>query len=166
MPNTVTMRKSATLAGLSTAPDQVIFSLPRPNGAGTMWAPEFRLLDGPNGRRWYFNHTAGREPFDLVTRRIQVLESAGPDPMGPYTFEADLLDPTQDNTWELDPGILRLSHAASHCSTPDYKLGMLTYHVGDPLDSASWWNADGTPDLGTPVALGVPLAALAGERAG
>ncbi|NUP24661.1 MAG: family 43 glycosylhydrolase [Streptomyces sp.] len=284
--STVTMRKADTLAGLATAPAQVIFNLSRPNGAGTMWAPEFHLLDGPNGKRWYFYYTAGREPFDLGTQRIHVLESAGLDPMGPYTFKADLLDPTQDNTWELDPGILQLDgrlyllgtyyngsqpmfirplsnpwtasgtrrllstptyswetvggavnegaevlqrggktfivYSASHCSTPDYKLGMLTYNGGDPLSSSSWvkspnpvfqrsnangvygpghngffkspdgtedwmvyhanssasggcdmnrstraqkftWNADGTPNFGTPVATGVPLTAPSGE---
>ncbi|WP_405727040.1 family 43 glycosylhydrolase [Streptomyces sp. NBC_00028] len=284
--STITMRRSSTLAGLATATDQVIFNLTRPNGAGTMWAPEFHLLDGPNGKRWYFYYTAGREPYDLGTQRIHVLESAGLDPMGPYSFKADLLDPTQDNTWELDPSILQLNgqlyllgtfyngsqpmfirplsnpwtasgtrrvlstptyswetvggavnegaevlqrngktfivYSASHCSTPDYKLGMLTYNGGDPLDSASWvkspnpvfqrsnaggvygpghngffkspdgtedwivyhannstsggcdmnrttraqkftWNADGTPNFGTPVALGVALPAPSGE---
>ncbi|MGW7164018.1 family 43 glycosylhydrolase [Streptomyces sp. NPDC054884] len=284
--STVTMRKASTLAGLASASDQVIFNLTRPNGAGTMWAPEFHLLDGPNGKRWYFYYTAGREPYDLGTQRIHVLESAGLDPMGPYSFKADLLDPTQDNTWELDPGILQLGgqlyllgtfyngsqpmfirplsnpwtasgtrrvlstptyswetvggavnegaevlqrggktfivYSASHCSTPDYKLGMLTYNGGDPLNSSSWvkspnpvfqrsnangvyapghngffkspdgtedwivyhannstsggcdmnrstraqkftWNADGTPNFGTPVALGVTLPAPSGE---
>ena len=167
-----------------------------------MWAPEFHLLNGPNGQRWYFYYTAGAEPYNLGTQRIHVLESAGLDPMGPYTFKADLLDPTQDNTWELDPSILQLNgqlyllgtfyngsqpmfirplsnpwtasgtrrilstpdlswetvggavnegaevltrngktfivYSASHCSTPDYKLGMLTYNGGDPLSSSSW----------------------------
>ncbi|MGR4849246.1 family 43 glycosylhydrolase [Streptomyces sp. LARHCF252] len=284
--STVTMRKSRTLGGLATASEQVIFNLTRPNGTGTMWAPEFHLLDGPNGKRWYFYYTAGREPFDLGTQRIHVLESAGQDPMGPYSFKADLLDPSQDNTWELDPGILQLNgklyllgtfyngsqpmfirplsdpwtasgtrrilstptygwetvggavnegaevlqrngktfivYSASHCSTPDYKLGMFTYNGGDPLSSSSWtkspnpvfqrsdangvygpghngffkspdgtedwmvyhanssasggcdmnrstraqkftWNADGTPNFGTPVGLGVPLTAPSGE---
>jgi hypothetical protein len=85
--STITMRRSSTLAGLATATDQVIFNLTRPNGAGTMWAPEFHLLDGPNGKRWYFYYTAGREPYDLGTQRIHVLESAGLDPMGPYTLQ-------------------------------------------------------------------------------
>ncbi|MFE2938159.1 family 43 glycosylhydrolase [Streptomyces sp. NPDC059255] len=284
--STVTMRKASTLAGLATATEQVVFNLTRPGGAGTMWAPEFHLLDGPSGKRWYFYYTAGREPYDLGTQRIHVLESAGLDPMGPYSFKADLLDPTQDNTWELDPGILQLDgklyllgtfyngsqpmfirplsnpwtasgtrrvlstptygwetvggavnegaevlqrggrtfivYSASHCSTPDYKLGMLTYNGGDPLNSSSWvkspnpvfqrsnangvygpghngffkspdgtedwmvyhanssagggcdmnrstraqkftWNADGTPNFGTPVALGVTLPAPSGE---
>ncbi|MFG2043528.1 family 43 glycosylhydrolase [Dactylosporangium sp. NPDC048998] len=285
---TITMRKSATLGGLATAPETVIFNLTRPNGAGTMWAPEFHLLDGPNGKRWYLYYVAGAEPYNLGTQRIHVLESAGLDPMGPYAFKADMLDPTQDNTWELDPTILQLNgqlyllgtyyngsqpmfirplsnpwtasgtrrllstptyswetvggavneapevithggktfivFSASHCSTPDYKLGMLTYNGGDPLSSSSWvksstpvfqrsnangvygpghngffkspdgtedwmvyhanssasggcdmnrstraqkitWNADGTPNLGVPAALGTPLAVPSGEPA-
>ena len=284
--NTVTMRRSRTLAGLATATDTVVFTLTRANGAGTMWAPEFHLLTGPNGTHWYLYYVAGQEPYNLGTQRIHVLESAGTDPMGPYSFKADLLDPTADNTWELDPSILQLGgklyllgtyyngaqpnfirelanpwtaagtrhllstasyswetvggsvnegaevlqhngktfiiFSASHCSTPDYKLGMLTYNGGDPLNSSSWvkspnpvfqrsdanrvfgpghngfftspdgtedwivyhanasatggcdmnrstrvqkftWNADGTPNFGTPVATGVRLAAPSGE---
>ena len=90
--NTITMRKSATLGGLASAPDTVVFTLTRPNGAGTMWAPEFHLLDGPDGKHWYLYCTAGEEPFRLQSQRIHVLESAGLDPMGPYTFKADMLD--------------------------------------------------------------------------
>jgi len=283
------MRRATTLGGLATAQDTVIFTLTRPNGAGTMWAPEFHLLNGPNGQRWYFYYTAGQEPYNLGTQRIHVLESAGLDPMGPYTFKADLLDPVSDNTWELDGSILQLDgrlyllgtfyngsqpmfirpmsnpwtasgtrrilstpsygwetvggavnegpeviqrggktfivFSASHCSTPEYKLGLLTYNGGDPLLSSSWvkspnpvfvrsdangvygpghgnfftspdgteswmvyhanssasggcdmnrstraqrftWNADGTPDFGTPVRAGVALPAPAGEPVG
>jgi len=288
--STVTMRRSSTLGGLATAPDTVIFNLAsRPNGCCNMWAPEFHLLTGPNGTRWYFYYTAGRNQADyLGTQRIHVLESAGLDPMGPYTFKADLLDPTNDNTWELDGSILQLNgnlylmgtyyagnqplfikpmsnpwtvsgtrrllaapsyswetvggavgegpealqrggrtfiiYSASHCSTPDYKMGMLTYNGGDPLLSSSWtkspnpvfqrsnangvygpghgnfftspdgteswmayhannsagggcdmnrttraqkftWNADGTPNFGTPAALGTQLAVPSGEPA-
>jgi GH43 family beta-xylosidase len=284
--STITMRKSRTLGGLASAPDTVVFTLSRPNGAGTMWAPEFHLLTGPNGPRWYLYYVAGREPYDLGTQRIHVLESSGTDPMGPYGFKADLLDPTQDNTWELDPSILQLDgklyllgtfyngsqpnfirplanpwtasgtrhllstptyswetvggavnegaevlqrngktfivFSAGHCSTPDYKLGILTYTGGDPLQQSSWvksaqpvfqrsaansvfgpghngffkspdgtedwivyhannsagggcdmnrttraqkftWNADGTPNFGTPVALGTRLPVPSGE---
>jgi GH43 family beta-xylosidase len=284
--NKITMRRSATLGGLASAAEQTLFTLSRSNGAGTMWAPEFHLLDGPNGKRWYLYYVAGQEPYDLGTQRIHVLESAGTDPMGPYSFKADLLDPTQNNTWELDPSILQLNgklyllgtyyngsqpnfirelanpwtaagtrhllssptsnwetvggavnegaeaiqhggktfivFSASHCSTPDYKLGLLTYNGGDPLNSSSWvksnspvfqrndaagvygpghngffkspdgtedwivyhatnnpggncdlnrstraqkftWNADGTPDFGKPVGLGVTLTAPSGE---
>src|SRR5439155_9301752 len=31
-----------------------------------------------------------------------------------------------------------VTFSASHCSTPDYKMGMLTYNSGDPLNSSSW----------------------------
>ena len=78
-------------------------------------------------------------------------------------------------------------YSASHCSTPDHKLGMLTYNGGDPLSSSSWvkspnpvfqrssqrcvrpraqkftWNAEGTPNFGTPVALGVTPTAPSAE---
>jgi GH43 family beta-xylosidase len=202
--STITMRKSATLGGLASAPDTLILNLSsRANGCCNMWAPEFHLLNGPNGTRWYLYYTAGQNVADyLGTQRIHVLESAGTDPMGPYTFKADLLDPTANNTWELDASILQLNgslyllgtyytgsqpmfirplsnpwtasgtrhllatptyswetvggavnegpevlqhggktfivFSASHCSTPDYKLGLLTYNGGDPLNSASW----------------------------
>jgi GH43 family beta-xylosidase len=286
--STITMRRSRTLAGLATAADTVIYNLSQhPNACCNMWAPEFHLLNGPNGQRWYLYFTAGQNVSDyLGTQRIHVLESAGLDPMGPYTFKADMLDPTANNTWELDGSILQLNgnlyllgtyytgsqpmfirplsnpwtasgtrrplsspsfswetvggavnegpeviqrngktfivYSASHCSTPDYKLGLLTYNGGDPLSSSSWvkssqpifqrsdangvyapghngfftspdgtedwivyhanssagggcdmnrttraqkftWNADGTPNLGTPVRTGVSLPAPAGE---
>ncbi|MFD0773982.1 family 43 glycosylhydrolase [Streptomonospora algeriensis] len=113
-------------------------------------------------------------------------------------------------------------YSTSYCDTPDYKLGMLTYTGGDPLDSGSWskspepvfqrdeadgvygpghngfftspdgtedwivyhandsagggctpdrttraqkfeWNADGTPDFGTPEPTGVTLPGPSGE---
>ncbi|MFJ5987049.1 family 43 glycosylhydrolase [Lentzea sp. NPDC092896] len=98
--STITMRRSRTLAGLSSAADTVVFSLSgRPNGCCNMWAPEFHLLGG----RWYLYYVAGQNVSDYnPTQRLHVLESAGTDPMGPYTFKADL-----GNTWELDPSILQ-----------------------------------------------------------
>lgn len=288
--STITMRRATTLRALATAADTVIYNLSQhPNACCNMWAPEFHLLNGPNGMRWYFYFTAGQNVSNyLGTQRIHVLESAGLDPMGPYTFKASLLDPTQNNTWELDANILQLNgnlyllgtfyngsqpmfirplsnpwtasgtrrilstptyswetiggavnegaeviqrngktfivFSASHCSTPDYKLGLLTYNGGDPLLSSSWvksaqpifqrsntngvygpghngffkspdgtedwivyhansstsggcdmnrttraqkftWNADGTPNFGTPVPLGTTLQAPSGEPA-
>lgn len=202
--NTITMRRSATLAGISTTPDTVVFNLSsRPNGCCNMWAPEIHLLNGPSGQRWYLYYTASQNVSNyLPTQRIHVLESAGLDPMGPYTFKADLLDPQNNNTWELDASILQLNgqlyllgtylegtqplfirpmsnpwtasgtrrrlstptlswetvggavnegaeviqrngqtfivFSASHCSTPEYKLGLLTYNGGDPLNQSSW----------------------------
>jgi GH43 family beta-xylosidase len=282
---TITMRRSPTLAGLASAPDQVVFDLSgRPNGCCQLWAPEFHLLDGPNGPRWYLYYTAGQNVPDFnPTQRLHVLESSGTDPMGPYTFRADL-----GSEWALDASVLqangnlyllgtyhpggfdqslfiqqlsnpwtpagpqvRLSsptlswerqthpvnegpeplyhngttmivYSASACWGPDYKLGLLTFTGSDPLNSSHWqkhptpvfqrsdansvfapghngffkspdgtedwivyhgndsvsggcdmnrstraqrftWNADGTPNFGTPVRLGVPLTAPSGE---
>jgi GH43 family beta-xylosidase len=99
--STVTMRRATTLAGLATAADQVIFNLAgRANGCCNMWAPEFHLLNG----RWYFYYTAGQNVSDYnPTQRLHVLESAGTDPMGPYTFKADL-----GNEWALDASVLKV----------------------------------------------------------
>jgi GH43 family beta-xylosidase len=65
-----------------------------------MWAPEFFLLDGPNGARWYHYYTAG-DGNDLGTQRSYVLESEGLDPMGPYHMQGQLL-----NYWAIDGSIL------------------------------------------------------------
>jgi GH43 family beta-xylosidase len=100
--STITMRRSKTLAGLSSASDTVVFNLSgMPNGCCNMWAPEFHLLNG----RWYLYYVAGRNVADYnPTQRLHVLESDGTNPMGPYHFKADL-----GNTWELDPSILTVN---------------------------------------------------------
>ncbi|MEU6415163.1 family 43 glycosylhydrolase [Microbispora sp. NPDC046933] len=102
--STITMRRSRTLAGLKNAPDTTVFNLSGlPNGCCNMWAPEFHLLDGPNGRRWYMYYVAGQNVGDYnPTQRLHVLESDGTDPMGPYHFKADL-----GNVWALDASILQ-----------------------------------------------------------
>lgn len=46
-----------------------------------------------------------------------------------------------------------LTFSASHCATPDYALGLLTYTGGDPLNPASWQKSTGpvfakSPDNG------------------
>ncbi|WP_250031354.1 family 43 glycosylhydrolase [Paractinoplanes maris] len=279
--STVTMRRSSTLAGLASAADQVIFNLGgRANGCCNMWAPEFHLLNG----RWYLYYVAGQNVSDYnPTQRLHVLESSGTDPMGPYTFKADL-----GGDWQLDASVLKVGsnlylmgtyggdgagqsnfiqrlanpytlsgsrvrlssptlswerqtgavnegpeplyrngkvmvvYSASACWGPDYKLGLLTLTGTDPMNPAHWtksanpvfqrsdansvfapghngffkspdgtedwivyhandsagggcdmnrstraqkftWNADGTPNFGTPVRLGVTLTAPSGE---
>lgn len=197
----LTMRKSPTLAGLKTAEPVRIYFETDPSRCCNMWAPEFRLLNGPDGLRWYFYYTAGTwGTYD--NQHSQVLESAAADPMGPYTYKAHLYVP-QDDVWSIDGSVLEmndslyflfssfqqgkqslfiapmsnpwtisgprvlisqpdypweqmggfvnegpvtLNHAgktfiiysASSCNTPDYKLGMLTYSGGDPLNATSW----------------------------
>lgn len=105
--STLTMRKSPTLAGLKTATPEPIYFETDPSRCCNMWAPEFRLLDGPNGLRWYFYYTAGTwGTYD--NQHSEVLESAGLDPMGPYTYKGRIYDPEND-TWSIDGGILELN---------------------------------------------------------
>jgi GH43 family beta-xylosidase len=278
--NVITVRRSATLAGLATAPGVQVWQGDAASRCCNIWAPELHFLDG----RWYLYYVAGQNVSDYnPTQRTHVLESAGSDPMGPYTYRNQLnsswmLDPTvatvngglylfgsaADGTqnlvaarmsnpytlatsfstisrptysWETSggsvnegPEILQrggrtfLTYSASGCWSPDYALGRLTLTGSDPLSAASWtktstpvfrrndaagvygpghngfftspdgkenwivyhandsasdgcdngrttraqkftWNADGTPDLGTPVALGASGAGPSGEPA-
>jgi GH43 family beta-xylosidase len=278
----LTMRKSPTIDGLKSAPQQRIFTDFTASRCCNVWAPSFELLSGPNGTRWYFYYSAG--PATCCDgQRIHVAESAGTDPTGPYTYRGQLTDSI--GGWMIDQSILRLNgqiyllfsawsgnlqniyiapmsnpwtvngnrvllssptlnwervggnvnegpvalqrngktfiiFSASFCSTPDYKLGMLTYTGTNPLQTSSWtkrttpvfqqgngvygpahngffkspdgtedwmvyhgnsstgggcdmnrttrvqkvnWNADGTPNFGTPAASGASLAAPSGE---
>jgi GH43 family beta-xylosidase len=100
------MRRSPTLAGLKTAEPVQIYYETDPSRCCNIWAPEFRLLDGPNGPRWYFYYTAGTADT-LDNQHSHVLESAGTDPMGPYTYVGRIFDPLND-TWSIDGSILEL----------------------------------------------------------
>jgi GH43 family beta-xylosidase len=195
------MRKSETLAGLKTAEPVRIYLETDLSRCCNLWAPEFRLLDGPNGKRWYFYYSAGTADT-LDNQHTHVLESASTDPMGPYTYKGRIYD-IQNDGWAIDGSVLELNdqlyflfsswkdekqsifiapmsspweisrhrvmiskpeydwessgspvnegpvalhhdgktfiiYSASGCWTPDYKLGMLTYNGGDPLESTSW----------------------------
>ncbi|MDT0341796.1 glycoside hydrolase family 43 protein [Streptomyces litchfieldiae] len=280
------MRSADTLAGLRTADPVTIYEETEPSRCCNFWAPELHRLDGPNGPRWCLTYSAG-VAANIDNQHVHVLESAGDDPLGPYTYRGQV-DPYGDNRWMIDssyltmpdgrlhllhsfweggtqnlyiapmsnpwtsagrgvriatpthawersgagvnegPVILRhdgrtfLVFSASHCDTPDYKLGLMELTGADPMNPASWtkypdpvferndaagvygpghngfftspdgtetwivyhanasatdgcsgtrtsraqrieWNADGTPDFGTPVAPGVELPGPAGE---
>lgn len=98
--DTLTMKRGRTIAELKSASPTVIWEDDDPSRCCNMWAPEFFLLDGPSGPRWYHYYTAG-DGQDLGTQRSYVLESAGSDPMGPYHFKGQLLD-----YWAIDGSIL------------------------------------------------------------
>jgi GH43 family beta-xylosidase len=102
----LTMRRSPTLAGLKTALPQRIYFETDESRCCNMWAPEFHLLDGPDGPRWYFYYTAGTAGTH-ANQHTHVLESAGTDPMGPYTYKARLYDPQNDG-WAIDGSVLKL----------------------------------------------------------
>jgi GH43 family beta-xylosidase len=100
------MRKSPTLAGLKTADPVIIYTETDPERCCNFWAPEFRLFDG----HWYFYYTAGNPTGNYDNQRSYVLESAGTDPLGPYTFKGRLYDPSNDG-WSIDGSVLELDDA-------------------------------------------------------
>ena len=198
----IRMWKSPTLGGLATAKANTLWVDTDPSRCCNLWAPEFHLLDGPSGQRWYIYYSAGTDGT-LDNQRTHVLESAGTDPLGPYTYKARIFDKTHDG-WAIDGSILKMPenklyflfsswdanfqnvfiapmsdpwtisgsrvqissatfrwekslanvnegpaalqhggktfiiYSASACWGPDYKLGMLTYSGGDPLDPKAW----------------------------
>ncbi|HYN92871.1 MAG TPA: family 43 glycosylhydrolase, partial [Pilimelia sp.] len=71
------LRRSATLQGLSTAPETVIW---RRHTSGIMgahiWAPEIHFIDG----RWYVYFAAGATNA-VWAIRMYVLEASGPNPL-------------------------------------------------------------------------------------
>jgi GH43 family beta-xylosidase len=105
--SSLVMRKSPTLAGLKMAGSQVIYTETEPSRCCNMWAPEFFMLDGPDGPRWYYYYSAGTSDT-LDNQRTHVLESAGTDPMGPYTYKGKVADPTND-VWAIDGSLLQLN---------------------------------------------------------
>lgn len=94
------IRSAPTLGGLGSAKPVRVYEESDPSRNANFWAPELRLLDGPNGQRWYITYTAGTEgTFD--NQHVHVLESEGTDPLGPY-HHAGQVDPFGDNRWMID----------------------------------------------------------------
>jgi GH43 family beta-xylosidase len=274
------MRRSPTLGGLRTATPTTVYRETAASRCCNFWAPELHRLNGPNGLRWYLTYSAGVSG-NIDHQHVHVLESAGNNPLGPYTYKGQV-DPYGDNRWMIDSSYLTLpdgrlyllysfweggtqnlyavrmsnpwtptgravriasptyswerqgagvnegpvvlqrggrtflTYSASHCDTPDYKLGLMELTGGDPLAAGAWrkyanpvfqrndaagvygpghnfffpspdgkevwmayhansrpgdgcggtrttrvqkvnWNADGTPDFGTPVSTSTAL---------
>ena len=103
------MKKAPTINGLKTAKPVVVWRGDNPSRCCNFWAPEFYLLDGPNGKHWYLYFTAGPRGTDTSNQRNFVLESQGTDPMGPYTLKARIYDPKAD-VWAIDGSILQLDN--------------------------------------------------------
>jgi len=94
-------------------------------------------------------YTAGRRAVRPRYPAHHVLESAGTDPMGPYTFKADMLDPTQDNTWELDPEILQTQR--QHVPARPFFNGsqpMFIRQLSNPWTAAGTRHILSTPTMG------------------
>ncbi|MDR3622229.1 MAG: glycoside hydrolase family 43 protein [Paludisphaera borealis] len=117
----VQMRKARRLGELKDAVDYVVWKDDDPSRNRDVWAPEFHRLDGGTGigPRWYLYFTAsdGREPH----HRMYVAESAGDDPMGPYTFKAKLLTDPKDEFYAIDGTVLTMPDGSRYfvwCGRP------------------------------------------------
>ncbi|MBN1888447.1 MAG: glycoside hydrolase family 43 protein [Thermoflexales bacterium] len=104
----LTMRTAATIADLKEAKPLTVWLDSTPTRCCNFWAPEFFLLDGPNGLRWYGYYTAGTATC-CDNQRMHVIESVGTDPLGPYTYKNELFDSLRG--WAIDASVLQLDGA-------------------------------------------------------
>jgi GH43 family beta-xylosidase len=103
----VRLRRARRLSELPSAPDQIVWKDDTPTRFRDMWAPEFFLLDSGNGPRWYLYYTASDGKEDSH-HRMYVVESAGTDPMGPYTFKAQLQTDPKNEQYAIDGSVLKM----------------------------------------------------------
>ncbi|ONI91919.1 hypothetical protein ALI22I_06535 [Saccharothrix sp. ALI-22-I] len=90
----LTMRKAPTIEALKSAAPVPVFNDFPASRCCMVWAPEFHLVNGPNGPRWYIYYSAGAGGIE--DQRVHVAESAGTDPTGPYTYKGMVFG---SNTW-------------------------------------------------------------------
>ncbi|MFE9674836.1 family 43 glycosylhydrolase [Streptomyces sp. NPDC006259] len=98
------MRKAPTLAGLTTAPTVQVWSDTTSTRNTNIWAPEIHQFDG----HWYLYYSAGQGGVACCdSQRTHVLESAGTDPLGPYTYKGSLTGSNlTPGGWLIDASVL------------------------------------------------------------
>jgi GH43 family beta-xylosidase len=98
----ITMRRSPTVEGLKSAEEVPVYDDFAAGRDQNVWAPEFHFIDGPNGPRWYIYYSAGSG--DIEDQRVHVAESAGTDPMGPYTYRGMVFG--ENDWWGIDGSVV------------------------------------------------------------
>jgi GH43 family beta-xylosidase len=88
----IRMWKAPTFGRLKTARPAVLWTDANPTRSRGIWAPEFHLISN----RWYLYYTATSSDNNDANHRMHVLESAGDDPLGPYSYKGRLVNPTND----------------------------------------------------------------------
>jgi GH43 family beta-xylosidase len=104
----LTMRKATSIEELKHARPVQVFRDLTVSRCCNYWAPEFYLLNGPDGLRWYGYYSGGPEKC-CDEQRMHVIESAGTDPLGPYTYKAQLADSI--GGWAIDTSVLQFDGA-------------------------------------------------------
>ncbi|MBT2422827.1 family 43 glycosylhydrolase [Streptomyces sp. ISL-22] len=102
------IRKAPTLAGLATAPNVQVWSDTTSTRNTNFWAPEMHLFNG----HWYVYYSAGQSGVACCdSQRTHVLESAGTDPMGPYTYKGSLTGSNlTPGGWLIDASVLQANN--------------------------------------------------------
>ncbi|WP_335987803.1 family 43 glycosylhydrolase [Glycomyces sp. MUSA5-2] len=100
----ITMRRAATVEGLKHAAAVPVYNDFPAGRDKNVWAPEFHLINGPNGPRWYLYYSAGAGGIE--DQRVHVAESAGTDPMGPYTYKGMIFG--AQNWWGIDGSVVTI----------------------------------------------------------
>ncbi|MCX5208852.1 family 43 glycosylhydrolase [Kitasatospora sp. NBC_00240] len=102
--DTLTMRKSPTLAGLAAAPSVQVWQDSTPSRGTNIWAPEIHFFNG----HWYLYYSAGAVGASCCdSQRTHVLESVGTDPTGPYVYRNTLTGPQLNpGGWLIDASVL------------------------------------------------------------
>lgn len=100
--NCIRMWKAKTLEGLKTATPSVVWKDTDPTRSKGVWAPEFHFITN----RWYLYYTATSADNKDENHRMHVLESAGTDPLGPYTYKGRLINPTNDH-YAIDGSVFK-----------------------------------------------------------
>ena len=105
----VKLRRARRIGELKDAPDQVVWKDDTPTRFRDIWASEFFLLESGNGPRWYLYYTASDGKNGDSNHRMYVAESAGTDPMGPYTFKAQLQTDAENAHYAIDGTVLKMA---------------------------------------------------------
>jgi GH43 family beta-xylosidase len=89
----IRMWKAPTLAELKAASPVTVWKDKNPARNHGIWAPEFHFITN----HWYLYYTAMAADNNDESHRMYVLESAGKDPLGPYTYKGRLFNPANDH---------------------------------------------------------------------
>ncbi|MFF3445494.1 family 43 glycosylhydrolase, partial [Streptosporangium sp. NPDC002721] len=134
----VVMRRSATIAGLRSAPEQVVVR----TGGNTMWAPHLEMI----GNRWYLYYSVEQ---GSLPRRTHVAESAGSDPMGPYTVRG-IVNLMPNNGWAIDASLLTLNgnlYMTFSAFASDGLQSLFIAPMSNPWTAAAFGTRISTPTL-------------------
>lgn len=95
----IRMWHSRSLGTLSSAPAVEVWRDTDPSRNQQVWAPFFVRFARPEGPRWFLYYTAS-DGVD-ANHRMYALQSAGDNPLGPYSFMGKVAD-LADDRWAID----------------------------------------------------------------